>query len=149
MSEEPSKTPTATSPAFFVPASTPDTYERDYAGLADFARCLIPDLLVPDLADRVYSIVFIRNGEETWTVTVGEELRGVRQPKRRRPRVVLRDPAIVLAIFPFGGDSFLVVTNHWIPRGVGSEFANPFFGGELRHDVKQVVKFSPDYDVLT
>jgi len=131
-------------PAFFVPAATPENSEEVYADLARIAGAE-----VPPLRERVYSIEFVHDGE-TWTATVGEKLRGLKppRPKRRRrpqsldaptPRLAkLGDPAIVLAIFR-GPYTFVVVTNHRIGGwSVGSAWENPFFAGEPT----EVVRFS-------
>jgi hypothetical protein len=62
----------AEAPTFFVPAATTEMQESVYA---DFAK--LCDSNVSDLERRIYSIVFVHDGEE-WTATVGEALRGVR-----------------------------------------------------------------------
>ena len=87
-------------PPFFVPAATPENQETVYGQLA--AMC---ELKPPPMSERIYSIVFINHGE-TWTATVGEPLSGTKTTtvQRNRKKVErtqrLRDPAIVLAIFP-------------------------------------------------
>ena len=60
-------------PAFFVPAATPDNQELVYTDFANW--CHMP---VPPLKERIYSITYIHDGEE-WTATVGESLYGVRR----------------------------------------------------------------------
>ncbi len=115
-------------PPFFVPAVTPETQESIYADLAKGCG-----LSSPPFGKRIYSIVFVHNGEK-WTATVGETLRGVRNhiTKSRGTKVErscpVEDPALVLAIFP--GVPFKVVTNHRIERNVGSAWENPFYAGE-------------------
>jgi len=113
-------------PKFFVPGADTAEYEAVFAELARSAGCA-----VPDLPQRVYSIVFEDRLEE-WTATVGEQLRGVsRKQTRSRGRTTertypRRDPALVLAIFP--GPTFTVVTDHFPPvHSVRSSWENPFF----------------------
>ncbi len=117
-----------TAPPFFVPAATPDTQESVYTSFAAWCRCP-----VPSSDRRIYSIRYITKGTE-WTATVGESLRGrryvtTRSGGQKNEQVqYVSDPAIVLAIFE--GAPFMVVTNHGIPRGVGSAWANPFMAGQ-------------------
>src|SRR5690606_12022733 len=103
-------------PHFFLPASTPETIERDFASLARIAQ-----RPVPELSERIYSIKYRHNGEE-WCATVGSTLSGYRARtiksggrtiEQRQP---LSDPAVVLAIFP--GAPYIVVTNHRLTGGV-------------------------------
>ncbi len=115
-------------PPFLVPDETPETQESVFADLARIAQSP-----VPPLAERIYSITYLHDGEE-WTATVGESLRGISRKitrskgkKKERPFPVA-DPAIVLAIFP--GVSYIVVTNHGFPRNVGSAWVNPFLAGQ-------------------
>ena len=115
-------------PKFFLPVSSPDTVETDFASVAKMAHCA-----VPELSQRVYSITFTNDGEE-WVATVGQQLRGVQRRKVRsggasvecdRP---VSDPATVLAIFP--GSPYIVVTNHRIAADLGSKWENPFMAGQ-------------------
>ncbi len=114
-------------PRFFLPASSPETAEDDFAQLADFARTR-----VPDHSQRTYSITFLHNGVE-WTATVGKSLRGIPSLNSRSSGgrsgngAPVSDPAIVLAIFP--GDPYLVVTNDLFVGNTASRLANPFMAG--------------------
>jgi hypothetical protein len=118
----------AAAPTFFVPAAPTEMQESVYADLAKLCNCA-----VPDFGKRIFTIVFVHEGEE-WTATVGEKLRGIRHQiiksqvmKSQQGRPV-GDPALVLAIFP--GAPFMVVTNHRIAGSVGSAWQNPFLAGE-------------------
>jgi hypothetical protein len=124
-------------PAFFVPAATPENQESVYAEFAKQAgRSALP------VIDRIYSITYRHDGEE-WTATVGEKLKGVGYKTSRvkgekiEKEFGLSDPAVVLAIFP--GNPYIVITNHRIPRNVGSRWENPFMAGVPR----SVTYFSP------
>jgi hypothetical protein len=114
-------------PAFFVPAATPDNEEEVYR---EFARWCHRS--VPERHRRIYSIRYTHDGEE-WTATVGQPLRGTRYKTTRvRGQKIERaqpvaDPAIVLAIF--AEEPFMVVTNHRIGGNVGSRWENPFMAG--------------------
>ena len=116
-------------PAFFVPAATPDTRESIYAELAQM--CMRP---VPKPAHRIYSMRFGKGEDEEWIATVGETLAGVHHKftrsrgKTAELKLLLGDPAVVLAIFP--GDPYMVVTNQNLPSSVGSAWENPFLVGE-------------------
>lgn len=121
---------------FFVPATAVEKAESVYA---DFAKWC--GSKVPAPRDRVYSITWIHADEE-WTATVGEPLRGIRRvtaPGKKIERTDrLRDPAIVLAIFP--DVPFKVVTNHFIDgkTSVHSAWVNPF----LASSIKSITYFS-------
>jgi len=113
-------------PAFFVPSSTPETQEADYADLAKACGVSLPKPV-----ERIFSITYLHDREE-WTATVGEQLAGFRvRYSRRRSREIERttrlfDPAVVLAIF--AGIPYSVFTN----QGIGetrSRWANPFLVG--------------------
>ncbi len=91
------------------------------------------------MSERIYSIDFVGHDGVTWTATVGEQLHGLKEPRRtRRPRSLtaplprptkVGDRATVLAIFR--SQTFIVVTNHLIGgNSVGSAFVNPFLAGE-------------------
>ncbi|HEY1077085.1 MAG TPA: hypothetical protein VGE51_10395 [Fontimonas sp.] len=114
-------------PRFFLPASSTETAEADFATLAAFAK-----RAVPTLSQRVYSITYLHNGVE-WTATVGEALQGIRSAMTRGGNsefsggTTVSDPAVVLAIFP--GDPYLVVTNHDFVGSTGSRWENPFMAG--------------------
>ncbi len=115
-------------PTFFVPAAMEDTQEQEYATFAE--RC---NRSVPHYKERIYSIIFIHDGDE-WTATVGEKLHGIKERKTRGKQGwkysqrEVSDPAVILAIFP--GNPFMVVTNHRIGgRDVGSSWVNPFMAG--------------------
>ena len=123
-------------PKFFLPASSPDTVETDFASVAQMAH-----RAVPELSERIYSITYAHNCEE-WTATVGQQLHGVQRRKVRsggssveRERSV-SDPATVLAIFP--GTPYVVVTNYRIAVNVGSKWENPFMAGQP----KSVIRFT-------
>lgn len=115
-------------PRFFMPEITPDKQESAYINLAQWC-----DEPTPELAERIYSIIYMHNSEE-WTATVGKPLQGVShrsvrsRGKKNKRTLQLTDPAIVLAIFP--GNPFKVVTNHGIPENVHSKWANPFLVGQ-------------------
>ena len=115
-------------PRFFVPATTPDDQESVYSSFAAWCQCT-----VPTLDNRIYSITYLLKGT-TWTATVGEALRGMRyvttrvHGKKSEQVQYVSDPATVLAIFE--GVPFRVVTNHGMPRDVGSVWANPFLAGQ-------------------
>ena len=121
-------------PSFFVPAATPETQESVFADLARIAQ-----RSVPPLAERIYSITYLHDGEE-WTATVGESLRGIsrkitRSKGKKKERLCpVADPAIVLAIFPgvaiFPAVPYIVVTNHGLPGNVGSAWENTFLAGQ-------------------
>lgn len=87
-------------PKFFVPEAEPEEQEAAYSELATASSTT-----APPLAERIYSVTFLHDGEE-WTATVGKRLQGVTLPPRysrsRRPfrERQLSDPAVVLAIFP-------------------------------------------------
>lgn len=112
------------SPVFFIPDVARENQETIYAY---FAKKY--DLPIPNLSERIYSIVFIHNSEE-WTATVGEKLQGIRrkssQSKGRKivQTQELVDQAIVLAIFP--GKPFQVFTNSGVVENIRSNWANPF-----------------------
>jgi hypothetical protein len=114
-------------PLFFIPNLDSNDYEARFAAFAGLAR-----RPVPSASERVYSIVFVHNGEE-WTATVGRTLQGLRrEPSKKRSQAQQRekhlsDPALVLAIFP--GNPFVVVTNHRNPGNVHSAWKNPFLAG--------------------
>ena len=112
-------------PAFFVPASTPETQESLYASFAKSCK-----REVPAPGERIFSIAFSQYGEN-WEATVGQPLQGSKNVTRRRilgrkvvRRSWLSDPAVVLAIFP--GIPLLVMTNQGLAGNVGSSWANPF-----------------------
>ena len=115
-------------PEFFVPGVEDENLEQTYEELARLCR-----VAPPPRNQRVFSISYRHDGEE-WTATVGTTLRGSRSRTvtRRGARVEqhdrLSDPALVLAIFP--GYPYFVVTNHRIPRSVGSAWENPFMAGQ-------------------
>ena len=115
-------------PIFFVPAATAETQESVYA---DFAKWC--GVSLPPTAERVFSIVFMHNGE-VWHATVGETMRGTKYSTRKvkgqevEQSHPVSDPALVLAIFP--GSPFMVVTNHRIAGNVGSRWENPFLAGK-------------------
>lgn len=114
-------------PRFFLPASSSETAEADFANLAAFAN-----RVVPTPSRRVYSITYLHNGVE-WTATVGEPLQGIRSAINKGRSsdfsggTIVSDPAVVLAIFP--GDPYLVVTNHGLLGNTGSRWENPFMAG--------------------
>jgi len=114
---------------FFILGITPDKQEEVYANFA-----LLCGESVTDAVGRIYSITFVQNSEE-WTATVGETLRGVRHAKvRSRGKKIsrtlqLRDPALVLAIF--SGNPLKVVTNSHPVGGIHSQWANPFWAGQI------------------
>lgn len=118
-------------PAFFSPKAEPDIFEAAYSEMANLCHCA-----VPALGERVYSITFSSKGE-TWTATVGEELRGTRLVTRGRGRtkrefqVPLANAATVIAIFPG-------VPYHVWHDGASRVWANPFLAG----DILSVTRFS-------
>ena len=107
------------SPQFFVPESSPESTESDYAALAELC-----ERAVPEPGERIFSLEHEHNGAR-WTVTVGEPLRGVSRPDREGRTQALQDDAVVLAIFR--GDPFMVVTNYQFVSSVESDWGNPFF----------------------
>jgi hypothetical protein len=133
-------------PEFFVPGAKPTTQESLYAVFAKMLKKPVPkpraqESLYAELAklckrpipkprERIYSITFIR-GEVEWNATVGQILQGrrlesiPRRKKRLDDFIPLRDPAIVLAIFP--GNPFMVVTNYHIWGNALSAWKNPFW----------------------
>jgi hypothetical protein len=123
--------------SFFVPEATPEDQEAVFAELARFAK-----QPVPQLSERVYSITY-DHGPEEWRATVGERLRGVRRKRIRSEgttverELPIRDPALVVAIFP--GTAYLVVTDSHPIGGVRSGWRNPFLAGAP----KSVTRFSP------
>ncbi len=124
-------------PSFFVPTIKPEYQEEAYSRFAKWCGAV-----VPELADRIYSISFTHDGQG-WTATVGQTLRGMRRRHvRRRGKEVeratpLHDPAMVLAIF--AGYPYMVVTNHRLPASVRSSWENPFMAGQP----DSVTYFSP------
>lgn len=114
-------------PTFFVPLAQPAEYEELFMELARFAGHP-----VPELAQRIYSITFIHDGEE-WTATVGERLRGhtIANPraraKNRRVSRPASDSATVEAIF--AGNSYIVVTDSRLAPRIQSRWGNPFMAG--------------------
>lgn len=123
-----SKSDIPDTPQFFVPDVKDANKELVYTSLAMW--CGVP---VPNIGKRIYSIVFSHN-DETWTATVGETLRGIRNISTKSQGIkvelsqVVTDSALVLAIF--SGVPFIVVTNHNILGDVGSHWSNPFFAAE-------------------
>lgn len=109
-------------PAFFVPHIKPEKSEEAYAELAAACHCGVPG---PN--ERVYSITFTHDGE-TWTATVGEQLKGNKTVTRGRGRtkseynVPLSNASTVMAIFP--NVPYFV----W-HDGVSHQWANPFMAG--------------------
>ena len=122
---------------FFVPEAPPEDQEAVFVELARFAK-----QPVPQLSERVYSITY-DHGPEEWRATVGERLRGVRRKRIRSEgtaverEMPIRDPALVVAIFP--GTAYLVVTDSRPIGGVRSGWRNPFLAGAP----KSVTRFSP------
>jgi hypothetical protein len=122
-----------------VPDSNPETWESDFAKLAAIAL----QQRVPILAERIYSITFVHEGEE-WIATVGETLHGFRlgwtdrkrtQTKRLNP---VSDPAKVLAIF--AGRPYAVVIKYPQTGYARSAWENPFYVSE--HSLKDEVRFA-------
>ena len=126
-------------PRFFVPDSNPETWESDFAKLAAIAL----QQRVPTLAERIYSITFVHEGEE-WTATVGESLHGFRLRYTDRKRTSserlnpVADPAKVLAIF--AGRPYVVVIKYPQTGNVRSVWENPFYVSE--HSLKDEVRFA-------
>lgn len=131
-------------PVFFVPDTAVETAESVYA---DFAKWC--GSKVPAPRNRVYSITWL-HGDEEWTATVGEPLRGIRcittRGKKIERRDQLRDPAIVLAIFP--DVPFKVVTNHFIDgkTSVRSAWVNPFLAGSIKSITYFTVSPNPELE---
>lgn len=119
-----------TSPSFFVPNTSAQNQESVYA---EHARSC--GRSVPPPAERIFAIEFESNAE-TWHAEVGQKLHGTKYTSKRvKGKTVtqvqhLSDPALVLAIFP--GNPYMVVTDHFRPRSVGSEWVNPFLAGVPR-----------------
>ena len=122
---------------FFVPEAPPEDQEAVFVELARFAK-----QPVPQLSERVYSITY-DHGREEWNATVGETLRGVHRKRIRSKgtpverEMPIRDPALVVAIFP--GTPYLVVTDSRPIGRVRSGWRNPF----LARAPKSVTRFSP------
>ena len=112
----------ADAPLFFLPATTPERFESAYTEMANWCHCVIPNL-----EKRIYSITFIDEdrGNEEWTATVGEVLRGVRSGRQLGRKSSLRDGATVQAIF--SGPQFTVVTNYRVAPSIRSNWENPFY----------------------
>jgi hypothetical protein len=110
---------------FFVPNSPGGDHELAYKALAAFAGTS-----AAPPGERIYSITFISNGE-TWTATVGQQLKGTGTITKGRGRqrtvreVPLHNGATVLAIF--AGHPFLVCHD-----GASRTWANPFLAGQPR-----------------
>lgn len=113
---------------FFVPHAEPESAERIYTELAQFARSA-----VPPAGKRIASIHFRHDGDD-WNATVGERLTGMRVETKRRKagkvtvRTPLSDAAVVLAIFE--GYPYMVVTDARPLGGKPSYWVNPFLAGQ-------------------
>jgi hypothetical protein len=112
----------ADAPLFFLPAAAPERFEAAYAEMANWCHCAIPDF-----GKRIYSITFIDEdrGNEEWTATVGEVLRGIRRGRQLGRKSPLSDGATVQAIF--SNPRFTVVTNYRIAPSIRSDWGNPFY----------------------
>lgn len=112
-------------PTFFIPDVLAEEQEAAYADMAAHANCAIPPL-----AERVYSITFKHDGIE-WTATVGRHMRGIKGAmKKVNGTKVWKETPIststtIAAIFP--GAPFVI-----FHTGGRSEWANPFYAGDVR-----------------
>jgi hypothetical protein len=112
--------PMPTPPPFFLPFLPPELAEDAYAHMAE--KC---EKIAPDPRGRVYSVSFVHEGV-VWVATVGKHLKGHRRGHRTTARLI-KDPAMVLAIFP--GTPYTIVTDAL--HTTGSNFQNIFFGTPL------------------